>query len=305
MQVNCLAYFQKIVLARSVMRGRIGFLGLGLMGRPMALRLLRAGYPLTVWNRTISKADPLADEGAMVATCPAELAAQSDVIVSIVTGPEAVWDILCGKRGVVHGACPDTVVIDMSTIGLHAALACAKRCRKADLHFLDAPVTGSIPGAENGSLTVMVGGEQSIFERCLAILQVFGQPVHVGPQGMGALVKLVQNLMAAAIVEALAEGAHLAKSYGLDLSTVAQVLSTTGVDSVFLRAKAAKMVEEDFSVQFSLANMMKDLGLVLEAAQDGDVKLPVAKRLFDVYRKGVKSGLGEEDYAALLKAVGM
>ncbi len=287
------------------MRGRIGFIGLGLMGRPMALRLLRAGYQLTVWNRTPSKADQLSDEGAIVASTPDELAHHSDVIFSIVTGPQAMWEILCGKRGVLAGARRGTVMIDMSTIGLQSALKCAAACRKARLDFLDAPVTGSLPGAENGSLTVMVGGERSLFEEHLKILQIFGRVLYVGPQGMGALVKLVQNLLAAAIVESFAEGAQLAQSHGLNIATVAEVLSMTGVDSVFLRAKASKMVDADFSVQFSLANMMKDLGLVLEAARDGEVKLPVAKQLFEVYRKGVEAGFGEEDYAALLKTVNM
>lgn len=287
------------------MRGRVGFIGLGLMGRPMALRLLRAGYPLAVWNRTIAKADPLADEGAVVAASPADVARQSEVIFSIVTGPQAVAEILGGRQGVIAGAPRGATVIEMSTIGVRAALDCAQRCRQAGLHFLDAPVTGSVPGAENGSLTIMVGGESALFGRHEAVLQVFGHPLYVGPQGMGALVKLVQNLVAAAIVESFAEGAQLAKAYGLQLTTVAHVLGETGVDSAFLRAKAAKMVQEDFSVQFSLRNMMKDLGLVLDAAHQGDVKLPVAKRLYDVYRKGVRSGLGEEDYAALLKAVGM
>ncbi len=287
------------------MRRRIGFIGLGLMGRPMALRLLRAGYQLTVWNRTLSKADQLADEGAVVADSPLELAQHSDVIFTIVTGPEQVWELLTGSHGVLRSAQPGTVLIDMSTIGLHAAMACAGACQQRGIHFLDAPVTGSVPGAENGSLTVMVGGEKRLFDEHVSILQVFGQPIYVGSQGMGALVKLVQNLVAAAIVESFAEGAQMAQTFGLDIATVAQVLSATGIDSLFLRTKATKMATGDFSVQFSLANMLKDLGLVLETAKEGDLKLPVAKRLFDVYRKGVKSGLGDEDYAALLKAVGL
>jgi 3-hydroxyisobutyrate dehydrogenase len=283
------------------MAHRVGFLGLGLMGRPMAFRLLRAGYPVTVWNRTIAKSEGFAAEGAHVATSPAQVAQQSDVLVTIVTGPEALHEILHGDEGLLATASPGSTLIDMSTIGLDATHAVADACRAQELHFLDAPVTGSVPGAENGTLTIMVGGAREVFECQRKLMQVLGTPTYVGPQGMGALVKLGQNLIGAAIVEGVAEAMHLAKAHGLSRKMVSEVLQQTGVSSRFLKLKAEKMVAEDYRPQFTVANMAKDIGLALDAASGKQLPLPMAQRLLEVYQQAVDEGFGEEDYAALVK----
>ncbi|MBI2343772.1 MAG: NAD(P)-dependent oxidoreductase [Deltaproteobacteria bacterium] len=281
----------------------VGFIGLGLMGRPMALRLLRAGYRVTVWNRTNSKANQVAEEGGTVAVSPRELARTTDVVVIIVTGPRDVEAVLAGDDGVLGGVRAGTTIIDMSTIGFVRAQQIAACCAAAGVTFLDAPVTGSVPGAENGTLTVMVGGDSEVFARYRPLLQTFGEPIYVGSQGMGALMKLTQNLITAALVEALAEGLALAEGHGLDMATVMQVLAHTGVHSEFLRMKGEKMVEQEFSPQFSLANMTKDLALVLETARKGKVQLPLAERLLDVYQHGVLAGYGGDDYAVLVRVL--
>lgn len=281
------------------MQIRIGFIGLGLMGRPMAIRLLRAGYPVTVWNRTFAKTEGMIDEGAVVAASPKAVAKDADLIITIVTGPEALEAVLAGPAGVFASLASGTSIIEMSTIGLDAVHAWAKVAQAKGIDFLDAPVTGSVPGAESGTLTIMVGGARETFDRYGEILRVLGEPLYVGSRGMGALVKLTQNLITAALVEGLAEAVHLAESHGLDRATVARVLQHTGVASTFLKMKVEKMVKQDYRPQFSLANMTKDVGLALAAAGKGAVTLPLAEQLHRIYQQGVDMGFGEDDYAVL------
>ncbi len=282
---------------------RIGFIGLGLMGAPMARRLLRADYSLTVWNRTATRTESIAREGAKIANSPAHLAGMVDIVITVVTGPNALKEILIGEDGVISAAKPGTILVDMSTVGIKTTRDIREKATAAGLFMLDAPVTGSVPGAENGTLTLMIGGDRSTFDKVYPILQVFGNPQYVGPAGMGALVKLSQNLIAAAIAQALAEGVRLAEIHGLKIEIVQRILEFTGVNSKFLQLKLDKMARDDYSAQFSLSNMAKDLALVKEAAGSGGVSLPLANQLSDIYNNAVKNGWGEADYAALLEAL--
>jgi len=283
---------------------RVGFIGLGLMGRPMALRLLRAGYPVTVWNRTPAKAQVLAEEGASIARSAADVASQCEVVLSIVTGPDAVHEILHGPTGVLCATKLPRTVIEMSTIGPACARECARACAQVGVEFLDAPVTGSVPGAQSGQLTIMVGGESAVVARYQALLHVLGTPMHVGATGMGALVKLSQNLIAAATAQALAEAIHLSAAQGLSKQHIVDVLECTGVASPFLRLKGRAMCAGDYDEPlFTLANMAKDLQLMHAAAAAGHVQLPLADTLRDVYNAGIAAGHGEKDYAVLLQCL--
>lgn len=278
---------------------RVGFIGLGLMGRPMALRILRAGYPLIVYNRTAAKADGLVSEGARRATTPADVGRESRLVITMVTGPKELEAMLFGPHGVTAGAAPGTTIIDMSTIGMEAAQKIAARLAQQQLRFLDAPVTGSVWGAEQGTLTMMVGGDAALLAEYRHLLETMGTPHHLGGIGMGSLMKLAQNLIAAAIVESLAEGMAMVQRHGLDPARAADLLAQTGVASTFLKVKAAQMVARDYAPRFSLSNMQKDLQLVLREAKRGRLPLPTAKTLAKVYRRAMRRGMADRDYAVL------
>lgn len=280
---------------------RIGFIGIGLMGRPMAIRLLRAGYPVVVWNRTRSKAQALVEEGATLASSPAALAAAVDVVCTIVTGPADVEAVLCGPDGVLAHMQPGSALIEMSTIGPQHSIAVADWCAAAGVDFLAAPVTGSVPGAENGTLTIMVGGAAAVCATYHDVLRVFGEPLHVGPPAAAAAVKLGQNLLAAATAQTLAEAMHLAAAFGVSRDQVMQVLTKTGVNSAFLRLKGDKMVRGDYAAQFSTANMGKDLGLIATHQAALALQLPVASALQAVYDAACAEGRGAQDYAVLVE----
>lgn len=282
---------------------RVGFVGLGIMGRPMALRILRAGYPLTVFNRTPAKAAGLMSEGARLVATPEEVARGSAVVITMVTGPKEVEAVLFGRNGVVAGAAPGMTIIDMSTIGLVAAQRIGRRLQDHGLTFLDAPVTGSVWGAEQGSLIIMAGGEAAAYTTYRPLLETMGTPYHLGATGMGSLIKLAQNLIAAGTVQALAEGLALTARHGLDPARVAEILGQTGVASTFLKVKASQMVARDYAPKFTLANMAKDLALVLEGARQGRLSLPSAKSLAKIYRRAMRKGLGPRDYAVLFELV--
>lgn len=281
------------------MKMRVGFIGLGLMGRPMALRLLRAGYRVAAWNRTRSKAEAVAEEGAVVAATPRALAARSDVVITMVTGPTEVESLLTGEHGILSGLQSGATIIDMSTIGPSAVQRVAARCADHQIHLLDAPVTGSIVGAENGTLTVMVGGAADIYQRVLPVLQVFGQALYVGRQGMGAIVKLAQNLISLATVAALADGMALVEAHGLSPQILATVLAHTGVASPLLGQKAEAMLVGAFPPHFSLENMTKDIDLVLTEAKHLGLTLAAAQALQQLCHAGVTQGLGARDYSVL------
>lgn len=285
---------------------KIGFIGLGLMGRPMAKNIIKGSYPLSVYNRTKSKTLEFKKLGATVYDSPAELSRNVDVVITMVTAPKDVREVILRKNGVMEGASKNTIVVDMSTIGPSAAREIGKELKKKGISFLDAPVTGSTMWAESGTLTILVGGEKKVFEKVKPVFEAMGKGIfYIGPSGSGQAIKLVNNLMGGITVAAVAEGMLLADALGLPRKAIVEALSEVPVVSMNMKYKMPLMVKEKFPVAFSMSNMRKDLKLALDESSiiggSKKKKLPLLEETEKLLKKGIDEGLGEEDYSAVLK----
>lgn len=284
------------------MKPTVGFVGLGLMGRPMALNLARAGFPLVVWNRTASKADELVEAGARLAATPRELAATADVVLTIVSDPPAVEGVLWGADGVLAGLRPGSLVIDSSTVSPTLAERAAAACAALGASFLDAPVTGGTWGAEKGELVFLVGGEASTLERARPVLEAMGKRLfHLGPHGAGQTVKLAMNLLFALEVGALSEALSLVVYAGLPAERLIEVMQASMGRAPVLDVKAPLMLEQRYAPSFPIRLMHKDLGLALDLANRLGVPLPTTAASREVY-SAVRGSTDEDlDYAAVAK----
>ncbi len=283
---------------------RVGFIGLGIMGGPMAMNVLRAGYPLTVWNRTASKAQPLLAEGARWADSPAEVARASDVVITIVSDTPDVEEVILGPQGVIHGARAGMVVIDMSTISPHATIRIAQQLAERGVEMLDAPVSGGDIGAREGTLSIMVGGKKDVFDRCLPLLQTMGKRItHVGPNGAGQFTKLVNQIIVVGNTLAMAEGLVFAAKAGLDLEKVLEAVTAGAAGSWMLSHRGPQIIQGDFRPGFTVRLQQKDVRLVLEAAREMSLPLPGTSLIHQLYHAVESRGLGEEGNHALVKAL--
>jgi 3-hydroxyisobutyrate dehydrogenase-like beta-hydroxyacid dehydrogenase len=275
------------------------------MGSRMAAHVARAGYPLTVWNRTAETAREWADEhGAAVAATAREVAAASDIVVTMVADADAVRAVLLGPDGVVAGAAPGLLCVDMSTIGTAATLEIGAQLADAGLELLDAPVTGSAPRAQDGTLTIMAGGSPSAFERARPLLQTMGKLiVHAGPLGQGQAVKVINNAVAAANAVTVAEALIAASAEGVDLDALVQVMRAGSGGSAMLELKAAPMREHDFAPLFKLDHMLKDVRLCLDAADAAGVPFTSAQRAAALLADAAAAGHGQDDFVAVLTAL--
>jgi 3-hydroxyisobutyrate dehydrogenase-like beta-hydroxyacid dehydrogenase len=273
---------------------RIGFLGTGLMGAPMARRLLGAGHDVAVWNRTRDKAEALAADGAVVASTPAEAARGREVVITMLTGPDALEAVLFGEEGVAPALEPGALLIDMSTVGRDAELDVAGRLPKG-VEFVDSPVTGSTPRAEAGELTILVGGSEEVYERARPVLEVLGTPRRFGDLGSGAAMKLVLNSTLGAILMGIGEALALGRALGLDRAAVLDALENSYLGGM-VKVKRSMLESGEFPAQFKLALAAKDLRLVEEAASRPLSGVAAARQAFD---DAERAGRGEEDYAAL------
>ena len=281
---------------------RAGFIGLGLMGAPMARNILRAGYPLTVYNRTRPKTEPLAQLGAQVAESPRACAAASDVTVICVAYPEDVEAVVDGPEGALEGAeASGAVLADASTIGPAMTRRLAARCAERGVAFLDAPVTGGTLGAEEASLIFMVGGERDALERARPVLETMGkQMFYMGPSGAGAIMKLIVNQQWAAYAQVLAEGLTLGTKAGLKPEEIVAVLAAMTGDKGFIAWKGPKIIRGDYATTFHLHHMHKDVSLVHELAEDVAVPVPLTTATLTQYTAARAAGLDDADFTALL-----
>jgi 3-hydroxyisobutyrate dehydrogenase-like beta-hydroxyacid dehydrogenase len=281
---------------------RIGFIGLGIMGSRMAANLARAGFPVTVWNRTHQTALDWADEhGGEVARSPAALAAASEIVFTMVVDGPQVHSVLLGRDGVADGATPGLLCVDCSTIGQAAALEIGAELASRGLRLLDAPVTGSLPGARDGTLLIMVGGDAADLARARASLDAMGTTVlHVGPLGAGQAIKVINNAVAAANTATVAEALIAGKAAGVDLDALVAVMDGGAAGSRMLALKQEPMRSHDFTPLFRLAHMIKDVELCLEAST---VPFEAAGRALADMRSAELLGHADEDFAALVEAV--
>jgi 3-hydroxyisobutyrate dehydrogenase len=290
--------------------GPVGFIGLGIMGSRMATNLRRAGFELVVWNRTASTASAWAAEHrAEVAETPAEVAARCERLITMVVDGDQVESVLLGRgfgaaEGVRRQASGDSLFIDMSTIGPAAARRIGSRLAEGGIRFVDAPVTGSTPKAEDGTLTIMAGGDEADFRRALPLFEAMGEIVlHVGPLGDGQMVKLINNTVAAVNTAVVGEALLLGREAGLDLDSLVAVMKAGSGASAMLELKERPMREHDYTTLFKLAHMLKDLRLCLEEAEAVGHGMMFAKQTAELLAEADHAGHGDEDFAALLEAL--
>jgi 3-hydroxyisobutyrate dehydrogenase-like beta-hydroxyacid dehydrogenase len=284
---------------------RIGFVGLGIMGSRMAANLRCAGYELTVYNRTRERAEAWAAEhGGTVVATPAEVGAASDVVVTMVVDGVQVREVLLGEHGVAEGAAAGTLCVDMSTIAPGDSRRIAAALAERGIAFVDAPVTGSSPKAEDGTLTIMAGGTRDDFARARPLFEAMGELiVHVGEVGQGEMVKLINNAVAAANAHTLAQALVVGRGTGVDLDALVQVMGAGSGGSAMLALKAGPMREHDYSTLFKLEHMLKDVRLCLEEGQAAGVPFPAAAAVREALTAGMGRGLGDDDFAAVLETV--
>ena len=279
---------------------RIAFLGLGIMGDPMAANVAKAGFDLTVWNRTRERADAFAAEhdSVRVADSPADAADGADAVITMLPDSPEVEEVLSAAAPRMAG---DALAIDMSTIAPTATRAIAD---KLGLALLDAPVTGSRPKAEDASLTIMVGGDAAGFDRARPLLESMGALVlHVGPRGHGQMIKLINNTLAAINAAGLAEGLVLAQAAGVDTAKLLEIVAAGSGASTMATLKAGPMVDREFDPLFKLEHMLKDIRHCIAEADALGVDLPVAKLAESLYSKAAEKGLGSRDFAAVIEVL--
>ena len=278
----------------------VAFVGLGAMGSRMALNLQAAGHKLRVFNRDGSKTRPYAEKGAEVADSPASAARGAEFVVSIVSDDAATREVMLGATGVVSAAAAGTVIIDSSTNTPAMAREVAKAAAAKDCLYLDAPVSGSILQAQGKELVFMVGGEAKAFERAQPLFQAMGRMArHMGGPGAGATIKLVNNMLTAAAAAALAEAAQVIEAAGLDPAATQEILGEGAAGSRVLKAKLPKMLKRDFSPQFALELMDKDLRYFLALAQELDRPTPIASLVRSQYHAARRAALGKLDSCAV------
>ena len=284
------------------MKPAVGMIGLGLLGRPMAANLVKAGFPVVVWNRTRAKAEELVRAGARLAGTPREAAASSEVLITIVSDPPALEEVLWGANGALEGLRRGSIYVDSSTVAPSLAQRIAAACGERGVEFLDAPVTGGTWGAEKGELVFMVGGQSETLERVAPVLGAMGKRwFHLGPHGSGQTVKLAMNMILALQVDALAEALALVTRMGVPAERLIEVMQSSMARSPLLDIKAPMILADNYAPSFPLRLMHKDLGLALDLANQLGVPLPATAAVREIYN-AVKGAAKEDlDYAAVAR----
>lgn len=280
-------------------RTAIAFLGLGRMGLPMATKLARAGYNLTVWNRTTAKAEPLRQVGATVTATAADAARDADVVITMLQTDAAVESVLF-DQGVADAVSSGTTVVDMSSIAPHSAIAYAARLEGRGISWLDAPVSGGTRGAADGRLTIMVGGSPDTFGRCAPILEAMGRVTRVGPPGAGQVAKIANQIIVATTIGGVAEALLFTIAAGLDPGIVRGALNGGFADSRILKEHGRRMVDRDFVAGGAVEVQLKDLNIALGAAEKLDLHLPLTEKVTSMFQTMVDHGDSDIDHSALI-----
>ena len=279
----------------------VGFIGTGIMGSPMARRIVGAGYRVAAWNRTRDKAAPLVSAGIEVVGHASETARDADVVICMLSSGAACDDLLLGDDGIVARMRAGSVLIVMSSIPVDTAQRHAQAAAARDVGYLDAPVSGGEKGAQDGTLAIMAGGEAEVFERVRAVLQTMGRPTRIGPAGTGQLAKLVNQMMVASTIATVAEAMLLAERGGADPAQVRAALLGGFADSTILRQHAARMIAQDFKPGGPAKYQIKDTKTALGFAHSVGLELPVLGLVDGLFTDMVEHGDGELDHSALIR----
>lgn len=284
---------------------KLGFLGLGIMGYPMARNLLKHGHQVAVWSKTSEKADALKSEAvAIPCATPKEVAAKADVVFLCVGDTAMAQEVILGTDGLVEGAAAGSTIVDTSTIAPSASIAIAKELAKHEIHFLGAPVTGSKPGAEGGTLTFMVGGEKAVYDSVKPYMDAMGSNFYYcGGHGAGLHAKLTQNLILSNLLQAFNEGMILCTKAGVDPEMMLDILNNSAARSGLVSFKAPYVFARNFETNFSVKWMHKDVGLMLQSGDELGVPLPLTGLTQQLLKAAVAEGYGDEDICASIKVL--
>lgn len=284
---------------------KLGFLGLGIMGYPMARHLLEASHEVALWSHSAAKARELAKQGRGTACgSPKEVAERADFIFYCVGTSEMSREVALGKEGLIEGVRPGTIIADCSTISPAVSREIGAVFSAKNAHFIDAPCTGSTPGAEKGTLTFMLGGDKSAVEKAKPYLELMGKLFyHCGGPGQGLQAKLTQNLVLGNLFQAFAEGMVLARKGGIAPELMLEILDNSAAKSGLISFKAPYVLARNFETQFSTKWLHKDLGLALESAESMDVPMPLTALTQQMLRAAIAKGWGDEDFCSVIRVL--
>ncbi|GAB4265540.1 MAG: NAD(P)-dependent oxidoreductase [Candidatus Promineifilaceae bacterium] len=286
------------------MTEKIGFIGLGIMGQGMARNLLKAGFDVTVWNRTASRMEPLVAAGATAVSSPVDVARQANIVITCVSDTPDVEAVVFGENGAIHGFNAGDLLIDCSTISPIATKQFAEKLAANGVEMLDAPISGGSEGAANGTLSIMVGGKEAQFARALPVLQAMGKTItHVGENGAGQMVKMVNQILVVVTMLGVGEALLLAQAGGLDLEKTLTAVAGGAAGSWMLSNRGPQVIARDWRPGFTIDLQQKDLRLVLEAADQLGIPALGTSLVFQLYRTLQQQGLGAEGNHALVKAL--
>jgi len=286
------------------MKPKIGFMGLGIMGTPMAANLLKAGYPVMVYNRSPEKAAPLAQQGAGLASHPKALARATDVLIAMVTGPEALQDLLWGPDGAGGAFDHRKVFINMSSVSPRQTRELARELEPTGVTFIDAPVSGTKKPAEDGALIILAGGPRDKVAELSPVLLAMGKKViYCGPAGQGSMMKMCINLLLGLMMEGFAEVLNLAKLGGLSLEAMLETVYSGALNCGMFQIKAPNLLNNTYPPAFPLKHMTKDAKFIVDTAFELGAPAPAAQTMLHLYRTGVALGWGEADFSAIAKVL--
>lgn len=283
---------------------RIAFVGMGTMGAPMALNLLKAGHKVTAHNRTRNKEEAVAAAGARRAASPAEAAEGAEVVITCVSDTPDAEEIMLGETGVIHGAAPGTIVVDMSTISPSATRRIAEKLGEKGIRMLDAPVSGGSEGAQKGTLSIMVGGKEADLIKVQPVLEAMGKTItHVGPIGAGQLTKAINQIVVAGTYWGVAEGIAIGLKAGLDMQKVVQAVGGGAAGSWAMINRSGNMIKNSYPLGFKVSLHRKDLDIALEVARELGVTVPVAAYVEQVETGLIARGHGDEDISVIARSI--
>ena len=281
---------------------KIAFIGTGLMGYPMAKNLINKKLNLTVFSRTLEKAKPLEKLGVIIANSLGEAVKEADIVITMLTDDEAVEKVL-GNQEFLNNLKNSSTVIDMSSIKPKIAIQYGKLLKDRNIHFLDAPVSGGTIGAEEGSLAIMVGGDQNVFDGAFDTLKIMGNPTLVGPIGSGQVSKLANQIIVGVTIGAVAEAITLCEKAGVDANKFIKALSGGFADGKILQNHGKRMIDKDFSPKGKVSTHLKDMNNILECASDFNTKLPISNLIQEMFKSLVDQGNDNDDHSALYKEI--
>ena len=281
---------------------KIGFIGIGLMGLPMAKNILKSGYKLIAFNRSPNKADLLKEFGAEIAKSMGELVNNSDVIITMLTDDKAVDEVM-NSQNFVENLKSGKILIDMSSVKPITAKKHANNLKLKDINYLDAPVSGGTIGAEEATLAIMIGGDQNVFNEVKDLLKTMGNPTLVGPVGSGQVSKLANQIIVGLTIGAVAEAVTLCEKAGADPIKMISALSGGWADSKVLQTHGKRMINKDFSPKGKTSTHLKDMNNILECANNFNTHLPISNLVKEMYKNLVENGCGNDDHSSLYKEI--